>query len=60
MSERGLKGVKNPNAILISQHKKAVSGSVTAISLEGSRPFLVEVQALIDDTSKLIRDYRSG
>lgn len=51
MSERGLKGVKNPNAILLSQHKEAVSGSVTAVSLEGSRPFLVEIQALIDDIS---------
>ena len=52
MSGNGLKGVKNPNAILLSQHKNAVSGSVTAVSLEGSRPFLVEVQALIDDTSE--------
>ncbi len=51
MSERGLKGVKNPNAILLSQHKEAVSGSVTAVSLEGSRPFLVEIQALIDNLS---------
>ncbi len=51
MSERGLKGVKNPNAILLSQHKEAVSGSVTAVSLEGSRPFLVEIQVLIDNIS---------
>ena len=51
MSETGLKGVKNPNAILLSQHKSAVSGSIIAISLEGSRPFLIEIQALIDEAS---------
>ena len=51
MAERGLQGVKNPNAILLSQHKQPVSGSIIAVSLEGSRPFLVEIQALIDESS---------
>ena len=48
MTERGLKGVANPSALFLSQHRTAVPGSCVLATLEGSRPLLVEVQALVD------------
>ena len=48
MTERGLKGVANPSALFLSQHAQAVAGSCVLATLEGSRPLLVEVQALVD------------
>src|SRR5439155_18061631 len=48
MTERGLKGVTNPSAIFLSQHAEPVSGSAIVATLEGSRPLLVEIQALVD------------
>ncbi len=48
MTERGLKGVANPSALFLSQHAEAVPGSCVLATLEGSRPLLVEVQALVD------------
>jgi len=48
MTERGLKGVSNPSAIFLSQHDAAVPGSCVMVTLEGSRPLLVEIQALVD------------
>ena len=48
MTERGLKGVSNPSAIFLSQHAEGVAGSAVVATLEGSRPLLVEVQALVD------------
>src|SRR5271163_4239925 len=48
MTERGLKGVSNPSAMFLSQHPQAVPGSAIVATLEGSRPLLVEVQALVD------------
>jgi DNA repair protein RadA/Sms len=48
MTERGLKGVANPSALFLAQHGKAVPGSCVLATLEGSRPLLVEVQALVD------------
>jgi DNA repair protein RadA/Sms len=48
MTERGLKGVANPSALFLSQHGKAVPGSCVLATVEGSRPLLVEVQALVD------------
>jgi DNA repair protein RadA/Sms len=48
MTERGLKGVANPSALFLSQHGQAVSGSCVLATVEGSRPLLVEVQALVD------------
>ncbi len=50
MTEAGLKEVKNPSAIFLSRHEKPVSGSVVMVTREGSRPLLVEVQALVDDS----------
>jgi DNA repair protein RadA/Sms len=50
MTERGLKGVANPSALFLSQHGLPVSGSCILATVEGSRPMLVEVQALVDPT----------
>lgn len=49
MTEQGLKEVKNPSAIFLSQHPAPVSGSVVMVAREGSRPMLIEVQALSDE-----------
>jgi DNA repair protein RadA/Sms len=48
MTERGLRGVANPSALFLSQHAEGVAGSAIVATLEGSRPLLVEVQALVD------------
>ena len=48
MTERGLKGVTNPSALFLSQHAQPVAGSAVVATLEGSRPLLVEIQALVD------------
>ena len=48
MTERGLKGVANPSALFLSRHAQAVAGSCILATVEGSRPLLVEVQALVD------------
>jgi DNA repair protein RadA/Sms len=48
MTDRGLKAVTNPSALFLSQHEKKVPGSCILASLEGTRPLLVEVQALVD------------
>ncbi len=48
MTERGLKGVSNPSAIFLSQHSEPVPGSCVLVTLEGTRPMLVEIQALVD------------
>jgi DNA repair protein RadA/Sms len=48
MTERGLKGVANPSALFLSQHAEPVPGSAIVATLEGSRPLLVEIQALVD------------
>lgn len=48
MTEKGLKGVSNPSAIFLSQHSAPVPGSCVMACLEGTRPMLVEIQALVD------------
>jgi len=48
MTERGLKGVANPSALFLSRHAEPVPGSCILATVEGSRPLLVEVQALVD------------
>jgi DNA repair protein RadA/Sms len=47
MEETGLKGVKNPSGLFLSRHDEPVAGSVIMITREGSRPLLVEAQALV-------------
>jgi DNA repair protein RadA/Sms len=49
MVDQGLKEVRNPSAIFLSRHETPVPGSVVTVAREGSRPLLVEVQALIDE-----------
>ncbi|MDA8523064.1 DNA repair protein RadA [Acidovorax sp. NCPPB 4044] len=49
MTEKGLKGVANPSAIFLSQHSEPVPGSCVLVTLEGTRPMLVEIQALVDE-----------
>lgn len=48
MTEEGMKQVRNPSAIFLSQHRGPTLGSSTAIIREGSRSLLVEIQALVD------------
>jgi DNA repair protein RadA/Sms len=48
MTEKGLKGVSNPSALFLSQHDNQVPGSCVMVTQEGTRPLLVEVQALVD------------
>jgi DNA repair protein RadA/Sms len=48
MTGKGLREVKNPSAIFLSGHDEPVSGSVTTVVREGTRPILLEVQALVD------------
>jgi len=49
MTERGLRGVANPSRLFLSTHEKPVPGSCVLATLEGTRPLLVEIQALVDD-----------
>jgi DNA repair protein RadA/Sms len=48
MTDKGLRGVANPSALFLSQHPRAVAGSCVLATLEGTRPLLVEIQALVD------------
>jgi len=50
MTDTGLKAVSNPSAIFLAQHDQPVPGSVVMVSREGTRPFLVEVQALVSES----------
>ncbi len=49
MTDRGLRGVSNPSALFLSQHGTEVAGSCVMVTQEGTRPMLVEVQALVDE-----------
>lgn len=51
MTDGGVLEVENPSEHLIAQRRKDVSGTVVTVSLEGTRPLLVEVQALVAPTS---------
>lgn len=50
MTDRGLKEINNPSAIFLSRHEEEVAGSVIMVTREGTRPLLVEVQALVDSS----------
>ena len=50
MTDRGLKEVSNPSAIFLSRYEHPVPGSVVMVTRDGTRPLLVEVQALVDDS----------
>ncbi len=49
MTEKGLREVSNPSALFLSHHSEQVSGSCITVTQEGTRPLLVEVQALVDE-----------
>ncbi len=51
MTDQGVKQVKNPSEFLISQRSDNIPGSVVTVSLEGTRPLMVEVQALVSPSS---------
>lgn len=51
MSDSGLKQVANSSAIFLSRHEQPVPGSVITVVREGTRPMLVEVQALVAGTA---------
>ena len=51
MVEEGLREITNPSAIFLKRYQQAVPGSVITAPWEGSRPLLLEVQALVDDSS---------
>ena len=49
MTDKGLREVSNPSALFLSQHGREVPGSCVVVTQEGTRPLLVEVQALVDE-----------
>jgi len=51
MLEKGLSPVENPSGFFLSERRENVSGSSVAVSMEGTRPFLIEIQALITQSS---------
>jgi DNA repair protein RadA/Sms len=50
MTDRGLKGVANPSALFLNRDEREAPGSCVVVALEGTRPLLVEIQALLDTT----------
>ena len=50
MTDKGLREVANPSAIFLSRHEDQVPGSAILVTREGTRPLLVEVQALVDQS----------
>jgi len=50
MTDRGLREVANPSAIFLSRQQREVPGSVVLVTREGTRPLLVEIQALVDES----------
>jgi DNA repair protein RadA/Sms len=48
MTDKGLRAVANPSALFLQRHEKDVAGSCVLATLEGTRPLLVEIQALVD------------
>jgi DNA repair protein RadA/Sms len=50
MTEKGLRGVTNPSALFLSHHDDDVAGACVTVTQEGTRPLLVEIQALVDET----------
>jgi DNA repair protein RadA/Sms len=50
MEEMGLREVPNPSALFLAQHKKPVNGACVFASSEGTRPLLIEIQALVEES----------
>ncbi len=60
MTDTGLKGVRNPSAIFLARSEEEVAGSVVAVIREGTRPLLVELQALADESFGPPRRFATG
>ena len=50
MSDKGMVGIENPSQLFLSQRQKDLPGSVIVATMEGTRPVLVEIQALVTST----------
>ncbi len=50
MTEKGLREVANPSALFLSHHDSQVAGSCITVTMEGTRPLLIEIQALVDES----------
>ena len=50
MTEKGLREVANPSALFLSHHEQQVAGSCITVTMEGTRPLLIEIQALVDES----------
>lgn len=50
MTEKGLREVSNPSALFLSHHEGEVAGSCITVTMEGTRPLLIEIQALVDES----------
>lgn len=50
MTDKGLRTVSNPSAIFLSSHATATAGSLVMATWEGTRPMLIEIQALVDES----------
>ncbi len=50
MTEHGLREVTNPSALFLSHHENQVAGSCITVTMEGTRPLLIEIQALVDES----------
>ena len=50
MTEHGLREVANPSALFLSHHETQVAGSCITVTMEGTRPLLIEIQALVDES----------
>jgi len=60
MTDKGLKGVNNPSAIFLSNTRCEAPGNVIMVTWEGSRPLLIEIQALVDDAHSVPRRVTVG
>ncbi|MBS0287407.1 MAG: DNA repair protein RadA [Proteobacteria bacterium] len=60
MTDKGLKGVSNPSAIFLSRNRFAAPGTIVMVTWEGSRPLLIEIQALVDDSHGIPRRVTVG
>jgi DNA repair protein RadA/Sms len=60
MGETGLRPVPNPSALFMAQHERAGAGAVLFAAIEGSRPLLVQVQALVDRSAATPRRVCTG
>jgi DNA repair protein RadA/Sms len=60
MTDKGLRGVSNPSAIFLSRNRFPAPGTVVMVTWEGSRPLLIEIQALVDDSHGIPRRVTVG